>query len=214
MQKKRIEKSHDVYCTRRNEKIPIETITIIDQAPVYHPFTFESSYVCILISGRTSQSPSFGLMAGWIVWLMPLILKMGQEGFVYSYSQNGRLKIFTILAQDKEGVEVQNAEYNGTFNGSSKNFFVNIQNSDIIFNTLVMKNSLSFNRYNTIWQLGVLDLNTTDRIFSFRNDFEFMINNNLNVLSGFELENRYTYYEGNIPLLELLTSARMQGRNI
>jgi hypothetical protein len=249
---------------------PIETITIIDQAPVYHPFTFESSYGGIFSNLNTSVVKSLFFSSGgfsakygnalsgvlevetknlpqqvrWnvglslangsiaadlpivenrlglyfdirqdftkpIFWLNGGMDRMvdapnsenGTGGFVYSYSQNGRLKIFTILAQDKEGVEVQNAEYNGTFNGSSKNFFVNIQNSDIIFNTLVMKNSLSFNRYNTIWQLGVLDLNTTDRIFSFRNDFEFMINNNLKILSGFELENRYIDYEGNIPLL-------------
>ena len=117
-------------------------------------------------------------------------------GLFIHIHKTARLKIFTILAQDEEGVKVERAEYNGTFDGNSRNFFINIQNSDIISNTLLMKNSLSYNRYNNIWQLGVLDLNTTDRIFSFRNDFEYMINNNLKLLSGFEIENRYTDYNG------------------
>lgn len=250
---------------------PIETITIIDQAPVYHPFTFESSYGGIFSNLNTSVVKSLFFSSGgfsakygnalsgvleietknlpqqarWNVGLslangsitadLPIIENKlglyfdirkdftkpmfwlnggierfvdapnsdnGSGGLVYSYSPNGRLKIFTILAQDQEGVETESAEYNGTFNGSSNNFFIDIQNSDLITNNLLMKNSLSYNRYNSLWELGVLDLNTTDRIYAFRNDFEYMINNNLKVLSGFELENRYTNYEGDIPLLD------------
>ena len=249
---------------------PIETITIIDQAPVYHPFTFESSYGGIFSNLNTSVVKSLffssggfsakygnalsGVLevetrnlpeqAGWNVGLslangsiaanLPIIpgklgayfdirqdftkpifwLNGGSErmiespnsknasgGLVYAYSQNSRLKIFTILAQDAEGVKVERAEYNGTFDGNSKNFFINIQNSTMLSNTFLMKNSLSYNRYNNVWLLGVLNLNTTDKIFSFRNDFEYMINNNLKILSGFEIENRFTDYQGEIPLL-------------
>jgi hypothetical protein len=250
---------------------PSETITIIDQAPVYHPFTFESTYGGIFSNLNTSvinslffssggfsakygnalsgvlevETKNLPHQASWNVGLslangsitadLPIIenklglyfdirqeftkpmfwlngglnrivdapnSENGSGGFVYAYSPNGRLKIFAILAQDQEGVETESAEYNGIFNGSSKNFFINIQNSDIISNTLLMKNSFSYNRYNSLWELGVLDLNTIDRIFSFRNDFEYQINNNLKVLSGFEIENRYTNYEGDVPFLD------------
>jgi vitamin B12 transporter len=250
---------------------PIETITIIDQAPVYHPFTFESSYGGLFSNLNTSvvknlffSSGGFSAKYGnalsgvlevetnnlpeqirWnvglslangsiaanlpiiqnrlglyfdvrqdftkpILWLNGGMSRMAEApnsknasgALVYSYSENGRLKIFSILAQDEEGVKVDRAEYNGTFDGNSKNTFVNIQNSNILFNAVVMKNSLSYNRYNNLWQLGVLDLSTTDRIYCFRNDFEYMINNNLKLLSGFEIENRFTDYVGIIPSLD------------
>ena len=43
---------------------PIETITIIDQAPVYHPFTFESSYGGLFSNLNTSVVKSLFFSSG------------------------------------------------------------------------------------------------------------------------------------------------------
>jgi outer membrane cobalamin receptor len=120
-------------------------------------------------------------------------------GIEYKYSGGGRLKLFTILANDKEGVNVERAEFNGVFNGDSRNEFFNLQNSYIINDKLLMKNDLSYNRYNNKWLLGVLDLNTTDKIYNFRNDFEYEIDPKLKLLAGMEIENRTIEYKGTIP---------------
>jgi hypothetical protein len=250
---------------------PIETITIIDQAPVYHPFSFESSYGGIFSNLNTSVVKSLFFSSGgfsakygnalsgvleietqdlptqnrWNAGLslangsfaatLPLVenkvglyfdvrqdftkpmfwfnggsermidapnSKNGSGGLVYAYSQNSRLKIFTILAQDEEWVKVERAEYNGVFDGNSKNFFINIQNTSMLSNNFLMKNSLSFNRYDDLWTLGVLDLTYTDRILTFRNDFEYMLNSNLKMVSGFEIENRTVNYKGSVPSLD------------
>ncbi len=248
---------------------PIETITIIDQAPVYHPFTFESSYGGIFSNLNTSVVKSlffssggfsakygnalsgvlevetigmpkqmnfnFGLSlanasvsAGLpvvpgklglyfdarqeftkpIFWLNGGLNRLADApnsqnlsgGITYKYSGSGKLKFFTILADDRQGINVERAEFNGVFKGNSKNTFIDLQNSYIISEKLLMKNSLSFNKYNNKWMLGVLDLNTTDKIYSFRNDFEYEPVENFKILTGFELENRIIDYLGTIPL--------------
>ncbi len=108
-------------------------------------------------------------------------------GIVYSYSQTGRLKLFGIFADDEQGVKVERAEYNGTFNGNSKNYFANLTNTDILMDIVVMKNSLSYNKYSNEWKLGLLDLTKTDYVFSFRNDFELSVNSSNKILFGGEI---------------------------
>ena len=199
---------------------PIETTTIIDQAVVYHPFTFESGYGGLFsninqsvvnslyftsggfsakygnaLSGvldietrnipeATHYNIGASMANGSFTAEVPIIenkfgayfdirqsftkpifwLNGGLDRFtatptsknitgavVYSYAKTGRLKLFGVYADDQEGVNVERAEYNGTFNGDSKNVFINLQNSNFITDNLLMKNSLSYNRYTDLW---------------------------------------------------------------
>ena len=247
---------------------PIETITIIDQAVVYHPFTFESNYggifsnlnqsvvksiyftsggfsakygnalsgvldietrnipektryqfgVSIANASLTADvpiienkfgmyfdvrqnftKPMFWLNGGLDRFTATPESKNATAGITYSYSKTGRLKLFGIYADDVQGVSVERAEYNGTFNGNSKNTFVNLQNSEFISQNLLMKNSLSYNRYSNLWLFGILDLTKTDHVYNFRNDFDYTRNSRSKILAGFEYENRKINYEGKIP---------------
>lgn len=244
---------------------PIETTTIIDQAVVYHPFTFESGYGGLFsninqsvvnslyftsggfsakygnaLSGvldiETRNIPTeihynlgLSMANGSLTAEIPVIEnKLGgyfdiRQSFtkpifwfnggldrftatptsqnmtgaiVYSYGKTGRLKFFGVYADDQEGVNVERAEYNGTFNGDSKNVFLNLQNSTFVSDNLLMKNSLSFNRYTDLWLIGIINLKETDNVINFRNDFEYTINSETKILSGFEYENRRMNYEG------------------
>ena len=248
-----------------------ETITLVDQTQVYHPFSFESQYGGLFSNVNTSVvknlffssggfSAEYGNALSGVLSIetrdmpkekhldfglslanaslsaeMPIIKnKLGlyidarQEftkpifwlnggmsrltnaptsqnlsgGINYSYSGKGRLKLFTILADDQEGVKVEKAEFNGIFNGNSKNHFFNLQNSYIFSDNLLMKNSLSYNSYFDKWMLGVLDLITNDKIYSFRNELQFEINPGSLVQSGIDLEDRFTGYDGIIPLYD------------
>lgn len=248
---------------------PIETLTIIDGANAYHPFTYESAYGGIfsnlnqsavkgiyfssggfsakygnVLSGvldiETRNQPDrvryqIGLSLGNgsfsadiplsedkfglyfdirqnftkpIFWLNGGLERLtvtpasrnGTGGMIYSYSKTGRLKLFGIIADDKQGVKVDRAEYNGEFNGKSKNYFVNLQNTDILLGFIVMKNSLAYNKYSNNWLLGSLDLTKTDFVYSFRNDFELTINSTNKILFGTEYEKRDVQYLGNIPV--------------
>lgn len=247
---------------------PIESLTIIDGAAVYHPYTFESAYGGIFsnlnqsavkgmyfssggfsvkygnaLSGvldiETRNQPSnykyqFGLSLANaslsvdfpiekekfglyfdirqsftkpIFWLnggaerlvVTPTSKNATGGIVYSYSQTGRLKLFGIIADDEQGVKVERAEYTGIFNGNSKNYFINLQNTDILFGFVVMKNSLAYNKYSNQWKLGLLDLTKTDYVHSFRNDFELSVTSTIKILFGGEYENRRVNYLGKIP---------------
>lgn len=247
---------------------PIETLTMIDGAAVYHPFTFESAYGGIfsnlnqsavkgiyfssggfsskygnVLSGvldietrdqptRSQYQIGLSLAAGSLSADIPIDDgKLGMyfniqqsftkpifwlnggldrltisptsrnltSGIVYSYSKTGKLKLFTMLADDEQGVKVERAEYNGTFDGNSKNLFLNLHSTDILFDKVVMKNSLSYNKYSNNWLLGILDLTKTDHVYTFRNDFEISVNSSNKILFGVEYENRDVNYLGKIP---------------
>lgn len=247
---------------------PIETLTMIDGAAVYHPFTFESAYGGIFsnlnqsaVKGIYFSSGGFSAKYGNVLsgvldietrdqpvrsqYQIGLSLANGSlsadipiddgqlgmyfniqqsftkpifwlnggldrltlsptsrnltGGIVYSYSKTGKLKLFTLLADDEQGVKVERAEYNGNFNGNSKNLFVNLHNTDILFEKVVMKNSLSYNKYSNNWLLGILDLTKTDYVYTFRNDFEISVNSSNKILLGTEYENRQVNYLGKIP---------------
>lgn len=247
---------------------PIESLTMIDGAIAYHPYTFESAYGGIfsnlsqtVVKGMYFSSGGFSAKYGNalsgvldietrnqpdnykyqlglsmanaslsvdfpidknklglyfdirqsftkpIFWLNGGLERLtvtpasrnATGGIIYSYSQTGRLKLFGIFADDEQGVKVERAEYNGTFNGNSKNYFANLQNADILMDIVVMKNSLSYNKYSNEWKLGLLDLTKTDDVFSFRNDFELSVNSSNKILFGGEIENRKVNYFGKIP---------------
>jgi hypothetical protein len=247
---------------------PIETTTIIDQAIVYHPFTFESGYGGLFsninqsvvnslyftsggfsakygnaLSGvldietrnipeavhynigasmangsftaeipvienklggyfdirQSFTKPIFWLNGGLDRFTATPTSKNITGAVVYSYAKTGRLKLFGVYADDQEGVNVERAEYNGTFNGDSKNVFINLQNSNFITDNLLMKNSLSYNRYTDLWLIGVVDLKKTDHVYNFRNDFEYTLSGQTKILAGFEYEDRRMNYNGIIP---------------
>ncbi len=248
---------------------PIETITMINQSVIYHPFTFESAYGGIFsnldqsavksmyftsggfsskygnaLSGvldiETKNQPAntnarFGLslanvnIAADIViapekfglyfdarqnftkpifWLNGGLNRLAAApnsksftgGAVYNYSKTGKLKLFTILADDEQGVIVERAEYNGIFNGNSKNLFINLQATDIFFGNVIIKNSIAYNKYSNSWLLGILDITKTDHVYLLRSDLEFIAAAGIKILGGAEVENRKVSYNGEIPL--------------
>lgn len=247
---------------------PIETLTMIDGAIIYHPFTFESAYGGIFsnlnqstvkgiyfssggfsskygnaLSGvldiETRNQPEysryqFGLSLANaslsadvpllenklgmyfdirqsftkpIFWLNGGLDRMtitprsgnGTGALIYSYSQTGRLKLFSIFAQDEQGVKVDRVEYNGTFNGDTRNLFLNLQHTNILFENLVLKNSLAYNKYSNQWRLGLLDLTQTDYVYTFRNDLELTLNSTSKLLAGVEYGIRKVKFVGIIP---------------
>jgi len=247
---------------------PTETVTLIDQAPVYHPYTLESSYGGLFSNLNTAAVKSIYFSSGGfsakygnvlsgvldietknlpftrsfnlgismaaaslsgeiplvedkfgfrfyaqqsytrpIMWLNGAldaftttpVSKNLNTSLIYKYSKTGRLKLFGLFADDKQGVNVDRAEYTGTFNGNSKNNFVNLQQTDIIFSDIIMKNSISFNAYKNIWKLGILDLTKQDDVFQIRTDLEKIVSSKLKVSAGAEYEKRIQQFLGVIP---------------
>ncbi|MGE5805634.1 MAG: TonB-dependent receptor [Ignavibacteria bacterium] len=262
---------------------PIETITMINQSVIYHPFTFESAYGGIFssldqsavksmyftsggfsskygnaLSGvldiETKNQPantnaSFGLSLANvniaadiaivpekfglyfdarqnftkpIFWLNGGLDRLAAApnsksftgGAVYNYSETGKLKLFTILADDEQGVRVERAEYNGMFNGNSKNLFINLQATDIFFGNMIIKNSIAYNKYSNSWLFGILNITKTDYVYLFRSDLEFIADAGIKILGGAEFENRKASYTGEIPLEDYDIRPESQSKKI
>jgi outer membrane cobalamin receptor len=247
---------------------PIETLTMVDGATLYHPYTYESAYGGLFSNLNTSTvkglyfssggfSTKYGnalsgvldietkdeplntkfllgisMAAANLSGEIPILdEKLGirfttQQSYtkpimwfngalddfttspssrdfslstVYRYSKKGKIKLFGLYAEDKQGVNIDRAEYDGVFNGNSKNSFINLHQSHIFSSNIFVKNSLSFSRHTNQWKLGVLDFKQTDDVLKFRSDLEYQITNDLKLVSGLEIENRQREYKGIVP---------------
>ncbi|MBA4406626.1 hypothetical protein C0389_05070 [bacterium] len=246
---------------------PIETVTMLDQASIYHPYTFETSNGSLfsnintalikdmffssggfsakygnVLSGvldiETKELPevaaySIGLsMANASVNArVPITNKIGiqlnaRQSFTkpifilnggldrlvvtpsssdlstiinYKYSDTGKLKLTFFLNTDKQGVNLERAEYVGTFDGTSNNILIALQNTDVLSSSIVSKTSLSFNTYDNLWKIGLLDLKTTDYNYKLRNDLQITLTTSFRFNTGFEIEKRVSKFEGIIP---------------
>jgi len=247
---------------------PTETITMVDGATLYHPYTYESAYGGLfsnlntnVVKGIYFSSGGFSTKYGNALsgvleietkdepintnYLLGISMaaasingeitliddKFGirftsQQSFtkpimwfngsldkftttpssqdlslslIYKYSNSGKIKLFGLYAEDKQGVNIDRAEYDGVFNGNSTNNFLNIRHTDILSSNLLIKSSLSFNYHSNKWKLGILDFQQTDDVYKIRSDIEFQISNNLKFVSGLEFEQRERNYLGTIP---------------
>jgi len=121
------------------------------------------------------------------------------SNLIYKYSLTGRLKTIFSYATDKQGVIINQPGYTDEFKGNSNNYIINTQISDLLFNNLVVKTSISFSEFNRKWQLGLLDLDKIDNNLKLRSDFEMPFQPfKLNM--GYEIENRNTSFIGIIPI--------------
>lgn len=248
---------------------PSETVTLIDQASVYHPYTYESAYGGLfsnlntgaiqdmyfssggfsvkygnVLSGvldvKTKNIPeklgfSLGLSmaAASLDGEIPLIenkfglrfysqqsytqpimwMNGGLDDFtaspssrnltsslVYKFSKTGQFKVTGIIADDKQGVNVNRAEFDGVFNGNSETEFINAQVIELLGKNTLLKGSLSYNRHNNNWLLGILDLNKIDESAKLRTDFEHTFSKEIQLSAGLEVENRIEKYIGTIPM--------------
>ncbi|MBS3945731.1 MAG: TonB-dependent receptor [Melioribacter sp.] len=148
---------------------------------------------------QSFTKPIFWLNGGLDRMTLSPTSRNGTGGIIYSYSKTGKLKLFGMIADDKQGVKVERAEYTGAFNGNSNNLFVNLQNTNILFESVIMKNSVAYNKYSNNWLIGILDLTKTDYVYTFRNDFEISVNSSNKILVGAEYEKREVNYLGKIP---------------
>ncbi|MGB8317221.1 MAG: TonB-dependent receptor [Ignavibacteriaceae bacterium] len=246
---------------------PIETLVMLDQATINHPYTFESAYGGIFsnintnsIKGLYFSSGGFSAKYGNalsgvlelstknipelkeislgismasaelngaipfsnnfavrfngrqsftqpIFWLngeardftlMP-VSKDLNSSFIYKYSNTGRIKFYSYFAEDKEGVNVAMPGYIESFNGTSGSSFYNFQVSDIIFEKVITKTSISYNEFKNKWLLGILDYKRTDKNYKLRSDYEYTLTKGIKLSAGFEIEKRNAAFLGVIP---------------
>jgi hypothetical protein len=247
---------------------PIESLTLLDGATLYHPYTYESAYGGLFSNLNTSTisnlyfssggfSAKYGNTLSGILEIetknepvttnfligismaavsingeIPIIeerlgirftsqksftkpimwLNGASDEFTTSptssnmslaiisrYSKSGMIKLFGLYAEDLQGVNVERAEYDGVFNGNSNNSFVNLRHIDIINPNLLIKNSISFNRYSNHLKLGVLDYQKTDVVIKLRSDIEYQISTSTKLVAGLEFEQRIQDYLGIVP---------------
>lgn len=248
---------------------PVETVTMIDQAPVYHPYTLESNYGGLfsnfntasmrsmffssggfsvkygnVLSGvldiKTNNEPevasygfslsmagvsalieqpvsenNLGIMAyarenytGPIMWL-----NGSEDDFVstpvsrdvsviasWKFSETGRIKLTTMLAEDNQSVKVERAELtNGNFDGDSRNMVYNLLITGVPVKQLYSSFSVAYTSFNNQSSIGVLDLETEENMIALRNENEYTPVKDIKLSFGGDFQYRENLYNGIIP---------------
>lgn len=261
---------------------PNETITLIDQASLYHPYTLESNFgglfsninvslindmyfssgafsakygnalsgvlelqsknepenrsimlgvsmaaselnisypiknnLGIIFSARGSYTyPIFLINGGTDQFSVSPVSRDFNNILSYKYSKTGRLKLNVLYANDEEEVHIDLPGYKDIFKGNSENKFINLYHTNVLFDNIVMKNSISFSQYNSYWDLGILDLDRIDKNYKIRNDFDYIISSELKINAGFEIEKRNSTYKGIIPTEDYDVREEALGENL
>jgi hypothetical protein len=149
---------------------------------------------------QSFTKPSFWLNGGSDRMVVAPVSGNVTSGLTFSYSNNGRFKILGIAAKDEQGVKVERAEYNGVFNGNSENYFFNLTHSNLLSNSIMMKNSLAYNTFTNHWLFGSLNMENNEKVYSTRHDFELTLSSSYGLHTGFDGEFRKTYFIGTVPL--------------
>lgn len=123
---------------------------------------------------------------------------------IYPYSETGHVKFFNFLAADRLGVKVELPSFDGIYKGEERNHLHNLQWSDLLFNRLLIKSSLSLNRYGTNRSLGNLILEQEDDTYKWRMDAEATLSSRLRLNLGGEIERTENHFTGTIPQGEVL----------
>ncbi len=120
-------------------------------------------------------------------------------GIVLRYSRTGKVKLFSLFASDVQGVNVERPEYNGLFDGKTRNYLLNFTASDILYSKFLVNFAGFRNKHMNVWKLGVLDLRGKDDLFGFRFDIDYINSGRFSYLIGFEFESRSGEVKGVIP---------------
>lgn len=118
---------------------------------------------------------------------------------MYKYSRTGSVKLFLLASSDDGGVHVNRPELSAVFTGTSRTLSLNLENTELICNDLLIETSLSGSNYNDAWLLSLLDLNRIERVGKFRADMEYTRAADLRFSFGGEIEYREERYVGTIP---------------
>jgi len=154
----------------------------------------------IRFGGRQSYTkPIFWVNGGMDNFTVQPVSSDANGSLIYNYSTTGRIKFFSSIAKDKQGVNVQLPGYTDEFNGISTNNIFNLQLTDVLFSSTVIKSSLSKTYYDSNWKLGILDINRKDFGLKLRVDTETILSFNVKLLIGSEWEDRNVHFNGVIP---------------
>ncbi|MFQ6093063.1 MAG: TonB-dependent receptor domain-containing protein [bacterium] len=117
----------------------------------------------------------------------------------YDYSPTGRVKLFGFQARDRIGMEAETPAYTGLFTNSETNRLYNLTWTDLIAGKLLLKSSLSMNRFQNETKLGAFEIETDDLVRKFRLDGSRAMGQQLTLNAGGEIEKARTHLTGALP---------------
>jgi len=122
---------------------------------------------------------------------------------VYKMNSNSKLKFFIYRENDKVGVEVDDPDYNTHFHGSTSNQLYNMRYTSLIKNKFLIQANVAFNNFLRQANLGLMDIDITDRLYQSKITAEREILDGATFRSGLALYRYQTLIYGTVPADEL-----------
>ncbi len=154
----------------------------------------------IRFSGNLSQTKMlFKLNGGLDEFSRVPVSNDGNLSLHYRYHPNGMLKMFVFASNEEMGVDVITPTLRDDYVADETNRFYLINGRHAITPDLLMDATLSINQFEIDQNVGVFDLETTDRSVNIRMDLRYSLNPAITLKTGWEHENLKTSYLGVSP---------------
>lgn len=117
----------------------------------------------------------------------------------YRYSKNGILKGFAFLARERIGVETQTPNWRGFYTGDESNQLYLLNWRHTFGAKFLLKSTLAGNWFTNDQQVAVMDLESRDRLASFRLDAEYSPRKNWALIAGVTHQQKQAKFSGVVP---------------
>ena len=122
----------------------------------------------------------------------------GNLSMIYEPDEQNQIKFFNYLSENRVGVPVDEPSFSDVYAGEEQNRLHNLQWSSV-FGDWRKQTSLSFNRFKSEREFGGLEINTFDRTWNFRSDWERYLTDNLMLNFGGEWHQKSNQFSGSVP---------------
>ena len=138
----------------------------------------------------------------------------GNLSVLYAYSPTGQVKFFNFSTFDRIGVLVDEPSFDAVFRGESLSRMHNLQWTDAL-GPWFLEASGSMSHYSAQRELGLLDIEQTDRAGKFRIDAEREpVEDRIRFFTGFEVEQLVNDFTGILPSRDDIVDPGASGYSI
>jgi hypothetical protein len=109
----------------------------------------------------------------------------GNVSAVYKYSAVGQVKLFHYSNLDEIGIHVETPTFDGIMMSENSTHLTNIQWRHLFGKGLVVKSSLSLNKFNQGMTMGNFSREMDDSLLKWRTDLSFTVSENMKLNTGF-----------------------------
>ena len=119
---------------------------------------------------------------------------------IYKINNENSVKFFIFQEDDKVGIQVDDPVYESHFHGTTSNRLYNLVYKGLIKNKWLVQANCAVSEFGRDMQLGVMNLETNDKLYQGRITIETNLNDNSTLRAGTVFFRNKTIFTGKVPM--------------